>query len=361
MAASPAPAARRRRAVVQGLGMGALLACAPAFVRAQGNVDMAAFASLKGAEREQRLGEAARKEGQLNLYTSLTTDDMAVLNGAFEKRHGVKVRQWRAASDKVLQRVVTEARAGRFEVDVVETNALPLESLHREKLLQPLISPALAQLIPGAVPDHGQWAASRLNVFVQAYNTERVAVEELPRRLEDLLEPRWKGKLGIEASDDDWFSVQVRERGEAAGLRLFSDLARGNGLSVRKGHTLLTNLVASGEIGYALTVYNFTAEQLRQRGAPIAWHVLPPAVARANGVAIPRRLPHPHAALLYCDFMLGDEGQALLAQRDFVPTSRNVPSPLAKVKIRLVNASLLLDEGDRWARLFDDTVVRNRT
>ncbi len=353
------PARPRRRQLLQAGGVGACLAVAPALLRAQSVPETAAVARLQGADRSQRLLDGARREGQVNLYTSLTVDDMAVLNAAFERRHpGVKVRMWRASSDKVLQRVMAEARAGRHEVDVIETNALPLESLQREKLLQPLRSPQLAQLIPGAVPAHGGWAASRLNVFVQAYNTQRVPAAELPTRLEDLLQPRWRGRLAIEGSDDDWFSAQVRQRGEAQGLRLFRELVRSNGLSVRKGHTLLTQMVASGEVDYALTVYNFTAEQLRLKGAPIAWHALPPVVARSNGVALPLRAAHPHAAVLYCDFMLGDEGQKLLGERDFVPASRNVASPLAQLPITVIDAGQLLADGDKWARLYDEIVVR---
>jgi iron(III) transport system substrate-binding protein len=351
-----------RRALVRGLALGlgsaAVLGTASPLLRAQGVGETAPLAALQGAEREQKLLDGARREGQLNLYTSLTVEDMAVLNAAFEKRYAVKVRMWRAGSDKVLQRVVTEARAGRFEVDVVETNALPLESLHREKLLQPVHSPLAGTLIAGAVPAHGAWVASRLNVFVQAYNTQRVAAAEVPKTFDDLLDARWRGRLGIEASDDDWFSVVVKQRGEAAGLRFFRDLVKTNGLSVRKGHTLLTQMVASGEISYALTVYNFTTEQLRSKGAPIAWHVLAPAVARANGVAVPRRVAHPHAAVLYHDFMLGEEAQKILSERDFVPTARAARSPLAGTPITLVDASQLLDDGDKWTRLYDEIVVR---
>jgi iron(III) transport system substrate-binding protein len=346
----------RRRALVFGLAACAL--AAPSLLRAAA-VETAQAAMLQGPGRQQALVDGARREGQVNIYTSLTVEDITVLNAAFEKRYpGIKVHMWRAASDKVLQRVMSEARAGRFDVDVVETNALPLESLQREKLLQPVRSPQLASLIPGAVPPHGAWAASRLNVFVQAYNTQRVAAAELPARLEDLLQPRWRGKLGIEASDDDWFAAQVRERGEAQGLRLFRELVRTNGISVRKGHTLLTQMVASGEVEYALTVYNFTAEQLRQRGAPIAWQALPPVVARSNGVAVPLRAVHPHAAVLYYDFMLAEEAQQILGGRDFFPASRKVPSPLASVPITVVDAARLLDDGDKWARLYDDIIVR---
>lgn len=353
------PPLPRRRSLLRTLGAGACAAAAPALVLARDGSETAPLALLQGPERQQRLVDGARREGQLNLYTSLTVEDMAALNGAFEKRYpGVKVRMWRASSDKVLQRVLTESRAGRFEADVVENNALALESLQREKLLQPVRSPQLAGLIAGAVPAHGGWAASRLNVFVQAYNTQRVPAAELPTRLEDLLKPRWRGRLGIEATDDDWFSVQVRQRGEAQGLKLFRDLVRTSGLSVRRGHTLLTQLVASGEVDYALTVYNFTAEQLRHKGAPIGWHALPPAVARSNGVAVPLRAAHPHAAVLYYDFMLADEAQKILGERDFVPASRNIPSPLASVPIHLVDAAQLLDDGDKWSRLYDEIVVK---
>ncbi len=351
----------RRRRLNTALGLGALaMVGAPAALLAQAPASdtLAALNALDGAERARRLSEGARREGQLSLYTSLTVEDMTVLNTAFEKRHGVKVRMWRASSDKVLQRAVSEARAGRHEVDVIETNALPLESMTREKLLLPLRSPAHEMLIAGALPAHRAWAASRLNVFVQAYNTKLLAAADVPKRYEDLLHPRFKGQLGVEATDEDWFSVVVGQMGEERGLKFFRDLVAGNGISVRKGHTLLTGLVASGEVAYALTVYNFTAEQMRQKGAPIAWHVLPPAVARANGVAVPIRAPNPHAALLYYDFMLGEEGQQILAGRDFVPTHRLAASPLQGTPLSVVDAGRLLDDGDRWARLYETIIVK---
>src|SRR5256885_15376122 len=122
---------------------------------------------------------------------------MVALNGAFEARHGVKVNMWRAASDKVVQRVLAEAKAGRNDVDIVETNAPPLESLHREGVLQAVRSPRHAELIPAALPAHGEWVGSRLNVFVQTYNTRLVDKAELPKSYAELLHPRWKGRLEI--------------------------------------------------------------------------------------------------------------------------------------------------------------------
>ena len=317
-----------------------------------------ALANYTGPDRRQRLLEGARKEGTLNLYTSLTVEDMTVLNAAFEKAYGIKVRMWRASCDKVLQRVLAEFKAGRSEVDIIECNAPPLEAMHREGVLQAVRSPWQADLIPAAVPTHREWAGTRLNVFVQAYNTTLVKKDELPKTYADLLNPRWKGRLSIEATDDDWFANVVRGLGEDKGLKLFRDIVAQNGLSVRRGHTLLTNLVASGEVPLALTVYNFTAEQVKQKGAPLDWFVLSPAIARANGVALAKRSTNPHAALLYYDFMIGDEGQHILFKRDFVPTSRKIDTPLNRGPLIIIDPKLVLDESEKWAKLYDEIIVK---
>jgi len=334
-----------------------LCALLPGAAAADAVSDIALYA---GADRTERIAAGARKEGTLNLYTSLTVEDMAALNGAFEAKHGVKVQMWRATSDKVVQRVLTEARAGRHEVDIVETNAPPLESLHREGILQRVRSPLHAELIAAALPAHGEWVGSRLNVFVQAYNTSLVRRAELPQTYAELLHPRWKGRLGIEAADEDWFAMVVTELGEADGLRLFRELVATNGVSVRRGHTLLTNLVASGEIPLALTVYNFTAEQLKRKGAPLDWFVIAPPVARANGVGLARRAPHPHAALAYYDFMIGEEGQRILAERGFVPARRSLQGALAGQALRMVDPALMLDQAEKWTRLYESIFLSPR-
>ena len=319
---------------------------------------LAEFAQYEGADREQRLAEGARREGHLLLYTSLTVEDMTVLNAAFEKRYGVKVTMWRASSEKIVQRALAEARAGRFDVDVFESNAPSLEILYREQLLQAVRSPHHADLIPAAVPAHREWVGARLNVFVHAYNTKLVRKDELPTSYTDLLNPRWKGRLGIEASDEDWFAAVVQQLGEDKGLKFFRDLVATNGVSVRRGHTLLTNMVAAGEVPFALTVYNFTAEQLKQRGAPLEWFVLPPAIARANGVAVARRAQHPHAALLYYDFIIGDQGQTILLKRDFVPASRKLDTGVIRGPLVIIDPALIVDEGERWAKLYDEIIVK---
>jgi iron(III) transport system substrate-binding protein len=339
------------------LAAGALFAFSAAPANAQAPADSSKIALLQGADRQQRLIEGARKEGELTLYTSAPVDDVAVFTGAFEKKYGVKVKVWRAGSEKVLQRAVTEARGGRFDVDIIDTNGPEMESLHREKLLQEVKSPHLADLIPQAIQPHREWVGTRLNIFTAAYNTKLVKKEDLPKSYEDLLNPKWKGRLGIEAEDYDWFLGVIGELGEAKGLKLFRDIVATNGISVRKGHTLLTNLVVSGEVPLALTVYNYKAEQLKNKGAPIEWFAFLPAIARPNGSGVMRRSPHPHAAVLYFDFMLSD-AQDLMLKRDFIPTSKKVSTPLNQMPIKFVDAKVILDEEAKWNKLYQDIIVK---
>ena len=307
-----------------------------------------------GADRQQRLLDGARKEGPLSIYTSAQSDDIGALTAAFEKKYAIKSTVWRAGSEKVLQRAVTEARGNRHTVDIIETNGPELESMSREKILQAVKSPALAQLMPAALRPHGEWVGTRLNVFVQAWNTKLVKQEELPKKWEDLLHPRWKGRLGIEAEDQDWLSGVCSELGEAKGIKLFKDIVATNGMSVRKGHTLLTQLVVSGEIPFALTVYSYKAEQLKDKGAPIDWFSIGTPIARPNGVAVLRAAPNPHAAVLFLDFELSEEGQKLLASRDFVPTNTRVDSPFAKGPMRFVDSRVMLDEYEKWNKLYEE-------
>jgi len=261
---------------------------------------------------------------------------------------------WRASSEKVLQRAVTEARAGRHTVDILETNGPELESMSREKILQAIKSPYLAQIIPGALRPHGDWVGTRLNVFVQAYNTKAVKKEEEPKTWEDLLHPRWKGRLGIEAEDQDWLAGVCAEVGEAKGLDLFRNIVKTNGMSVRKGHTLLAQLVVSGEIPFALTVYSYKAEQFKEKGAPLEWLSIGTPIARANGVAVPRSAPNAHGAVLFYDYELSEEGQKILASRDFVATHSKIANPFTKTGIRLVDSQKMLDEYDKWTKVYGE-------
>ena len=229
------------------------------------------------------------------------------------------------------------------------------EVVYQLLLVTPVSSPSLNDLIPEAKFKHGSWVGTRLNIFSFAYNTNSVKKEELPKKYEDLLDPRWKGRLGIDAEDADWFAGVCSQMGEDKCLKLWKDVVAKNGISVRKGHTLLTNLVASGEIPLAITVYNYKAEQMKNKGAPMDWFVIPPAIARANGVGVAAKAPHPHAALLWYEFEIGEDGQKLLLSRDFIPTNKKVETKLNKFPLKFVDSAQMLDQGQKWEKLYQET------
>ena len=290
----------------------------------------------------------------LTLYTTIAEKDLPALIAPFEQTTGIKVVVWRAGTDRVLQRTISEAAAGRYEVDLIHFGSPEMEALSRERILAPVDSPLHADLQPGSVPAHREWAATILTVWVQAYNTTLVKREELPKTYGDLLDPRWKGKLGIEATDHDWFASVV----DVVGLQFFQNLASGNGVSVRLGHTLLNNLVISGEVPLALAMYNYMPEQGRKKGAPVDWFALEPAIARSNAVGIARHAPHPEAARLFYDYLLGEQAQQAFVGMDYVPTNTKVASPLKGVRIVQVDPVRVLDESDKWTTLFQNTLVR---
>ena len=336
----------------------AVLSLASGLAAAQAPDPSAAIVTYEKPDREQFLLAGAKKEGEVSVYTSLISEDLAALSAAFEKKYGVKVKGWRASSEKVLQRAVTEARANRNEADVIETNGPELEAAHREKVLQPLKSPHLKDLMPQALRPHGEWVGTRINMFVHSYNTSLVKKEELPKTYADLAHPRWKGRLGIEAEDDDWFAMVVRELGEEKGLKTFRDIAK-NGFSVRKGHTLLAGLVGSGEVPFALTTYSHGAEKMKQRGAPVDWYAIEPAIGRANGVGISRKPAHPHAAALFADFILSPEGQAILEKGGYVPANLKTGNRAQKLPLKFVDPAVVLDEHDKWKKLWSEIVLGN--
>src|SRR5262249_22683160 len=147
---------------------------------AQGGATPADIAAYAGLDRTARLVAGAKKEGVVNVYTSAAADDIAVLTTAFQNKYGVKLNVWRGSSENIRQRGVVEARGGRFDVDAFETGATAMESLYREKLLQPATSPAFADLAPAAIRPHGEWIGTRYNIFVAAYNTGLMKKADLP-------------------------------------------------------------------------------------------------------------------------------------------------------------------------------------
>jgi iron(III) transport system substrate-binding protein len=293
------------------------------------------------------------------IYTSLNTQDSGPLTAAFEKKYGVKAQIWRSSSERVVQRAVTEARAGRFACDVMETNGPEMEALVREELLEEFRSPQFAELAPASFPKHRRYVADRFNFFTIGYNTRLVKPDEVPNSYDDLLHPRFVGKIGLEAGDVDWFGAMVKYMGEDKDGAYFRKLAAAKPL-IRSGHTLMGQLLASGEIPLAANIYNHNVERLIVQGAPIRWKALTPTFGRPNAIGVARRAQHPHAALLLADFVLSREGQTILKARNRVPSSRAVNSHLNAFPFEMIDPIITLDENEKWSKTWSDLFLKGQ-
>ena len=288
----------------------------------------------------------------MTVYTSNAAETIKVLSADFEKRYGVRVDAWRASSAKVLQRTAAEKRANRWDFDAVGVSSPELEALHREDLLQEIDSAWHKEMLEGTLPAHRGWAPQFINVFVQAYNTKAVKKRDLPKRWSDLLEPRWKGMLGVEAKSGEWYCSLLKNLGEEKGTELFREIAARSGLSVRSGNSVLANMVVSGEVPLALAVYSHMIDQAKQQGAPVDWFAIDPMIGRSNGIGVSRKPPHPNAALLFYEYAIGD-AQPLMLKMNYVSPLKKLASPLRGAKILLVDPAADSAQVERCDRAYD--------
>lgn len=301
---------------------------------------------------------SAQRPLPITIYSGLPAEDMRAQLDAFERRHGVPVRVWRASGEHILHRAVAEHRAGRYGVDLFETSAVELEALRRENLVRRIETGAVNGIAPSARPGHGEYIGTRFIVEAIAYNTTLVRSDELPRQWSDLADLRWRDRLGIASDAATWLAALARVRGVEATLELMSSVVAVNGISVRHGHSLLANLVAAGEVHLALTVYDYRIRQLKRSGAPVEPLYLDPTPVGTAGLALAARAPNPEGAALFLDFAL-TEGLSILAERGHQTTAvaQDLPAGLRPAPVDVVEA---VSNGALWDRRFEAILARRQ-
>jgi len=320
-------------------------------------VDLSSIYNYRGSDRDERLLARARQEGTVTLYTSMSTTESAPLAQAFENKYGIKVQLWRALSENVLQRALSEARAGRRAMDVVETNAPQIEAMAREQVVAQFFSPHFADLRPWALPAHRLWVSDRANLWVTGYNTQKIKREELPAGLDGFADPKWKGRLSIEATDSDWMYGVISHWGEERGLAFFRQLAALKP-QMRKGHILVAQLVAAGELPLCLTVYSGNADSIKSKGGPMDWKAVEPLVGRPQAVGLAKNAPHPNAALLFADFILSPEGMQLLKDMGRLPSSRTQKTLLDEHEHVMIDPIKWTDQAPRWEKIWNELFLK---
>jgi iron(III) transport system substrate-binding protein len=309
------------------------------------------------AQSSAGLLDRARREGSLTLYTSLAPTESQPLADAFEKKYGVKVQLWRGQSDEVVQRVVTEAKGHRFAVDVVETNGPEMEMIARERLLGELQSAYVSDLPANAIPAHRTWFPDRMNYFVVGYNTAKVKRGDIPTTYEGFTDPKWKGRIALEATDAEWMATLIKTSPGNKGTDIVRKIAALQP-SLRKGHVLLASLVAAGEVPVGLAMYNSNIETLKRKGAPIDYVPVQPVVARPQGIGVARSAPHPNAAILFAEFVLSPDGQQLFESMGRVPASTKIKSEFNKFPFVVIDPVTVLDEAAKWDKQWNELFVR---
>ncbi|HWP35520.1 MAG TPA: extracellular solute-binding protein [Thermodesulfobacteriota bacterium] len=262
------------------------------------------------AQELAALEEGARREGKLNLYGSMREDEATKVFEAFNRRYPfVKIDYFRGSEDRLTGRILAEARAGTHNFDVlVTTTAYHLKGLDLAVRWQP---PEAAAIRPELRDPDGRLTPIYVNTNVIMYNTKLVPPAEAPKGYEDLADPKWKGKLCLEDTDYEWFHGLLEHMGRERMLALFRRIAA-NQPSIRNGHGLLGDLVASGECPVAINNYGYQVGRGLKKGAPVDLVAVNPVITFAAAAAVSPKAPHPNAARLYVNWLVSEEGQKTL-------------------------------------------------
>ncbi len=347
---------------------GLLLACAlmaaqaGAAPSASGLSTVAEVALYKGGDRQAKLEAGAREEGALMMYTSMDLEESQPIVAAFSKKYPfVRGEVYRAPGEDVAQKLITEYRGRKYIADVFEGTGIDVAKMINEGYGQRFFTPRAGTFGRQAKDPKEFWVATRYNILVAAWNMNAVTDADSPKTYEDLLDAKWRGKIGIEATDQVWLGTLLELWGEAKAMEFFRRLSAQQPL-VRQGHTLLAELIVAGEVPMSPTIYNHRAERLRSRRAPIDWRPLQPAVAVPHVISVPANAPHPHVAMLFVDFLLSPEGQQELVKLGRIPAhplvKANPPYLNQGFAYRVIDPNTFLTKFARYDQLWQELFIR---
>jgi iron(III) transport system substrate-binding protein len=309
------------------------LVCAGATIMFAGaamaqNADILTY---RGADRQERLVEGAKKEGKLVLYSAMIVNQaLRPITTAFQQKYPfIKMSYWRADSEEIMVKFIAEVRANNVVGDVLESGgagALAVEAGYA----QPIWSPEFAAIPEQRRDPNNMWAPTRMNYFSTAYNTRLVRAEDAPRTYDDLLDPKWTGKMAWPtgtASSAALFVTNLRIAwGEDKALDYLKKLAGQKIINYGSGTArALVDRVIAGEFPIALQIYAHHPLISAGKGAPVNARLLSPTASTSGTIVIPKGAKNLHAAVLLLDYMLSAEGQKTLAQAEYLPVRSDVP------------------------------------
>jgi iron(III) transport system substrate-binding protein len=318
-----------------------------------------AIANYTGADRQAVLEAGARREGSLLLYTTGT--QIKPLLDLFEQKYPyLKVELARGSSADTARKVLEEYRAGFEKVDAFELASHGLVVPRDENVLQPFRSPEFAAFAPDAIEPKRHWVVVRESYTGIGFNTKLLPTDKAPKTYQALLDPQWKGRMamsGLSTTAINWVGTMVIAEGADFARKLGQQNIRIYNLTGRA----LANMMTAGEVTLSPTIYNSHVAASAEKGAPLGWIAPGPVPVTDTGVALARKAPHPHAAMLFADFLMSKEGQLLYRELGYDSARRDVAGAGAQVqKLYLTNRPDYIRDYEGWAKLYQDAFVRRR-
>jgi len=329
------------------------------------------IAMMKSSDRQKALVEGAKKEGKVSFYTGLIVDQVVrPLKDAFEKEYPfVHVDFFRGNSEAVAQRVLIEYQAKKYEVDVISGSAAT-GMVQRAGYMQRFYSPELAAYPAELKDPKGFWGSTNVYFMTLGYNTRNVKASELPKTYEDLLNPRWKGQMmwstsrgsGAPQFIGNIMLTMGQEKGKAYLQRLKAQNIAKSTASARQ----ILDLVIAGEYPIAVQIFNHHAYISKTAGAPVEWQPLEPVTATNNTIGLAAYAPHPHAAMLFLDFLLSKKGQKVVQLSNYLPAHPEMPALQADLKpgggrfkkANYLSPEILFDKGNEWVDYFQSQFLK---
>lgn len=294
--------------------------------------------------------EAARREGRVTVYSSIALEDITLLAKAFEKKYPwIRVQSYRAGKIRLGQRIVTEARAGKHQFDVLLSSAFTTLEMKLQKLLARYESPERSHFPPELKDPEGYWTAAQINTMSVAYNTKMVRRDEAPKNWGELLNPRWKGKIAINANRPEWYIGLLQIMGEEAGRKYMGSLAAMKTIPLESA-TLADELLAAGEYPLFANAAPGNTERIKKKGAPVDWARLQVLPTYPILVSLSSHAPFSNSAKLMADFLLSENGQRVLREIPRIPARTGVesdPPHLTKgVNLFYININAMAGKAD---------------
>jgi iron(III) transport system substrate-binding protein len=310
--------------------------------------------SVEGSQWQDK----AEVEGKVTWYASLSATDARRIIDRFKELYPkIDAQFYRAGDAQLMERILAEGRAGKFEWDVVSTTGFYAYNLKKRGMLAPYDSPERKFIRAGHKDGDATWTSIYTNYTVLGYNSRSVPKENVPKSHADLLKPAWRGQVGIVQTAYEWFAVMLQGMGQEKGMTFMRALAKQQP-QLRNGRTLLAQLVAAGEVNAALAAYSQNFENLKREGAPVDWVALDPVYGNLNPMGLSARAPHSNAARLFIDFVLSKTGQETIRAQRRVPDRIDVlpdPPTLAQGFSAVFTADEVYADFDRYVKLFQDT------